>query len=148
MATRKPTFDINDPAFQAILKEAVAAQMAAQAAENASKAKAEAKGDIHARIIAAFQKAGFKDVVLFDPSKPLSAQPNVTCLTWNKWAIDCGRMVKKGEKAVVVKNYPVRLFHRSQTEVATPEQRKAAFAKRQQAQEKREAKANGAQPAA
>src|SRR6516165_10536840 len=110
MATRKPSFDLNDPAFQAILKEAVAAAMAAQAAENATKAKSEAKEGINARIVAAFKKAGFKDVVLFDPNKPLSAQPEVTCLTWNKWAIDMGRMVRKGEKSVRVPGYPVRLF--------------------------------------
>jgi hypothetical protein len=141
MANRKPTFDLNDPAFQAILKEAVAAQMAAQMAEAQATAQAKAKDGINAKIIAAFKKAGFKDVVLFDPSKPLSAQPEVTCLTWNKWVIDMGRMVRKGEKSIKVPGYPVRLFHRSQTDVATPEQRKAAFQKRQEAAAKREAQA-------
>jgi hypothetical protein len=57
---------------------------------------------------------------------------------------EMGRVVKRGEKSVSVKGIPYRLFHVSQTEVATPEMRKAAFAKRQEAQEKREAKAASA----
>jgi hypothetical protein len=140
-------------ALNAILAEmqAMREEMARMKAETeaakaaATQSQGKAKDDIRTKIVKAFERAGYKNVVLFDPSKPLSAQPDVTCLTWNKWMLDLGRMVRKGERSIKITGYPVRLFHVSQTEVATPEQRKAAFQKRQEAAAKREAKA---QPAA
>src|SRR5690349_9991740 len=60
---RAPTFDVNDPVFQAILAQAVAAAMAAKAKDNTSD---EAK--THRAIVAAFTKAGYKDVILYDRS--------------------------------------------------------------------------------
>ena len=58
-----------------------------------------------------------------------------------------GRKVREGEKSVKVKGYPARLFHISQTDIATPQERKDHFNKVQAQTAKREAKA-GQQPSA
>ena len=117
---RQPTFDINDPVLQEIIAEAVAARMAAEKAAQ----KSADSGKIDTTIIRAFEKKGFKDIVLFDRTKTLAQQPEVTVLTYQKW-MELGRRVKEGEHSLRIKGYRVRLFHKSQTRIATTEERKA-----------------------
>jgi hypothetical protein len=69
-------------------------------------------------IITAFEKAGFKNIVLFDRTKDMKDQPNCTVLTYKRW-LELGRVVKKGERAIRARNYHIRLFHRDQTEPAS-----------------------------
>jgi hypothetical protein len=84
--------------------------------------------------------------VLLDTSKPISAQlEQISVMTYGKWMLDAGRKVKRGEKCIAYKQY--RLFHRDQTEVATSQERKEYFAKKQAWTAKREAQGQ-AQPAA
>jgi hypothetical protein len=95
-----------------------------------------------AKIVAAFHRRGFKDAVLFDRSKLLTEQlSTVTILSYKKW-FECGRKVRTGEKAVRIKGYSIPLFHRSQTEPATPAERKKFFQAEQAKQAKKEAKAS------
>jgi hypothetical protein len=119
--TRQPSFDINDPAFQRILAEAVAARMAAEK-------KASTTGGADKAIVAAFHKAGYKVVTLFDRTKLLSEQPDCNVLTYARW-MSVGRKVKAGEKSIKVRGYHLRLFHKDQTEIASTAERKAYFAK-------------------
>ena len=110
-----------------------------EAIDPAKKAEAQIKKD--AGVASAFVKRGFKDVILFDRTKPLASQPDVTVLTYNKW-FELGRKVKAGEKAVMYKQF--RLFHKSQTEVASVEERKAQFQKMQEAIARHNAENGGA----
>jgi hypothetical protein len=96
------------------------------------------------KIIAAFNKAGYKDVVLLDRSKTLPEQPNVTVLDYRRW-MTLGRKVKAGERALKIRGYSVRLFHKSQTDIATTAERKAYHKQEQDRAAKHEAKAS-AQP--
>jgi hypothetical protein len=93
----------------------------------AGKGEAQVRADV--AISKAFVKKGYKDVVLFDRTKPLASQ-EPTVLTYNKW-MELGRKVKEGEHAVKYKQF--RLFHKSQTRIATTEERKENFAKMQEA---------------
>jgi hypothetical protein len=158
--TRKPTFDmdqLNDIIAkataeavanamankQAEIDAAVAAAMAAQKGQD----KGKTRDALLKRIEAAFKKAGYQgDIVLFNPELPLASQPNVNCLTYGKWLLECGRKVRRGEKAVKIGGYRVPLFHLQQTEIASPQERRDYFAKRQAAEAKREA-ASAAQAA-
>jgi hypothetical protein len=73
-------------------------------------------------------RKGFKNIVLFDRTKLLSQQPDVTVLTYKKW-IELGRRVKPGEHSVVAKQF--RLFHKDQTTIMSAAERKEVFAKAQ-----------------
>ena len=110
----------------------------------AGKGEAQVQADV--AISKAFVKKGYKDVVLFDRTKPLASQ-EPTVLTYNKW-MELGRKVKEGEHSVKYKQF--RLFHKSQTRIATVEERKENFAKMQEAINKyNEAKAaKNSQPSA
>lgn len=67
---------------------------------DADRAAYMAKND--AECVAAFTKAGYKDV-----------QPRINVLTYDKW-VQSGRLVRKGEKSVKVG--PFSLFHLTQTD--------------------------------
>lgn len=142
-APRQPTFDVNDPTFQRILAEAVAARMAAEKAAE----KATDTSKVDTTIIKAFQKAGYKSVVLFDRTKTLAEQPDVTVLVYKKW-MELGRKVKAGEHSLKIRGYHLRLFHKDQTEIATTAERKAYHKRQQEAEAKRNTKAASQQPSA
>ncbi|HWO32886.1 MAG TPA: ArdC-like ssDNA-binding domain-containing protein [Candidatus Acidoferrum sp.] len=139
---RQPTFDINDPVLQKIIAEAVAARMAAEKAAE----KSVDTNKIDSKIVQAFQAKGYNDVVLYDRTKTLVQQPDVTVLTFQKW-MELGRRVKEGEHSLKIRGYQVRLFHKSQTRIATVEERKANFTKVKAAAERRDAKNAGAEQA-
>jgi hypothetical protein len=104
---RQPTFDLNDPALQAIITQAVAVAMAAKAAEKANgKSDQSAKNEM--RVISAFKKKGFGIV-----------KPHEDVRTFNKW-VAAGLRPKEGEHAVKVQN--LRLFHKSQCRPLTKEE--------------------------
>ena len=102
--------------------------------------KGKSQDDHRKKIISAFVKAGFKNPVPFDPSRPLSAEPDVNVLTYSKFALDLGRKVKTGQKALRIKGHHLPLFHIEQTEVMTLAERNEYFAKQQAKAAKREAK--------
>jgi hypothetical protein len=136
-APRQPTFALDDPVIQELVRQAVEAALASRKASE----KASDTDRIDQQIVRAFQKRGFSDVVLLDRTKPIAQQlSTVTCLTYSKWINDCGRKVKPGEKAIAVKQY--RLFHRSQTEPATPQERKEYFRQQQERAARRESRAD------
>jgi hypothetical protein len=141
-SSRAPTFDLNDPVLQQIIAQAVAAAMTQK--QSQERANDTAKTDT--ALVKAFEKAGYKNITLFDRTKLLSQQPDVTVLTYNKW-IELGRKVKPGEKSLKVRGYHLRLFHKSQTEIMAAEERKAAWKKIQEANARRSAKAGEAQGA-
>ena len=108
------TFDMNDPAFQAIVAQAVAARLAAIEAEKpakiaiAGKSEQAVKNEI--QTVRAFKKIGIK------------ATPHVDTFTFNKW-ISMGYRPKEGSKSVRVNN--LRLFHKSQCRPITSAELKA-----------------------
>jgi hypothetical protein len=112
-ANPMPTLNVNDPAFQAILAQAVEAKMAALAAERPSKMSIAGKSDkqIKAEMtcIRSFKRAGFGVV-----------KPHEDVKTFNKWAAE-GFRPKEGTKAVKVGAF--RLFHRSQLRKLTAEEK-------------------------
>jgi hypothetical protein len=57
-----------------------------------------------------------------------------------------GRRPKEGEHALKLRGYKLRLFHKSQTRIASPAERKDNFAKVQEQAAKREAKAQPRNP--
>ena len=126
MATRDPT--LTPEALKVIIDQAVKEALAAREIQENSKAKA----DTRSKIVSAFVKAGFKNPIPFDPSKPLSAQTDVNVLTYGKWAFDMGTKVKTGQKALRINGY------HDQTEVMS--RRKEYFARQQAKAAKREAK--------
>ena len=74
-ATHQATFD---PALlQSMIDQAVERIMAVKEQEQ----KAERSDTMHKAIKRAFEKAGFKDVVLYDAAKTLPEQPGVSILT-------------------------------------------------------------------
>jgi hypothetical protein len=109
------TFDVNDPAFQAIVAQAVAARLAAIEAEKpvkisiAGKTEKAVKNEI--ATVRAFKRAGFGTV-----------KPHEDVLTFNKWAAK-GFRPKEGTKSVKVAN--LRLFHVSQVRKLTTDEVKA-----------------------
>jgi hypothetical protein len=109
------TFDVNDPAFQAIVAQAVAVRLAAIEAEKpakmaiAGKSEQSLKNEI--QTVRAFKRAGISD-----------AKPHVNVFTFNKWASQ-GFRPKEGSRSVRVAN--LRLFHVSQVRKLTAEERKA-----------------------
>ena len=128
------TVTVDAATLAAMIAEGVAAALKEAKLDRQDAAKAAAP-DKYARIDAAigkaFEKKGYKKIVLFDRTKPLAAQlSDVTILTYNKW-LEVGRKVKPGETAVKYKQF--RLFHKDQTEIMSPEVRKAEFAKMQEA---------------
>jgi hypothetical protein len=134
MATRNPT--LTPEALKEIIDQAVKEALAAREIQENSKAKA----DTRSKIVSAFVKAGFKNPIPFDPSKPLSAQTDVNVLTYWKWELDMGTKVKTGQKALRIKGYHVPLFHFDQAEVMSPAERKEYFARQQAKAAKRKAK--------
>ena len=109
------TFDVNDPAFQAIVAQAVAVRLAAIEAEKPAKmaipGKSEQSIKNEIQTVRAFKRAGIND-----------AKPHVNVFTFNKWASQ-GFRPKEGSKSVRVAN--LRLFHVSQVRKLTAEERKA-----------------------
>lgn len=129
-----------------LVADAVAAAMAQNKEQAMANGKAKSQDEKIKRDVAiakAFEKAGYKDIVLMDTTKLLPQQPNVTILTYNKW-LELGRKVKPGEHSVKVRGYHIRLFHKSQTEIMSPEVRKAEWKKMQDAIARHEAKKAGA----
>lgn len=110
------------------------------------KATAKAERDDN-KIKSNIMRLGFKDVVLLDPAKTLAEQPDVTVLTYRKW-MELGRKVKPGEHALKIRGYHVRLFHKSQTEIATTAERKAYHKRQMEAEAKRNAAKADAGPSA
>jgi hypothetical protein len=138
--------EVTPETLAAMIQSAVAAALANAKADRmdtfkAGKGEAQVKQDVF--IAKAFVKKGFKDVKLFDRTKTLAQQPDVTVLTYNKW-MELGRKVLPGEHAVKYKQF--RLFHKSQTRIATVEERKESFAKMQEAIQKYNDKKNGKAP--
>ena len=124
--------EVTPETLAAMIQSAVQAALANAKADRmdtfkAGKGEAQVRADV--AISKAFVKKGYKDVVLFDRTKPLASQ-EPTVLTYNKW-MELGRKVKEGEHAVKYKQF--RLFHKSQTRIATVEERKENFAKMQEA---------------
>jgi len=76
-APRAPTFDLNDPVLQQIIAQAVAAAPAQK--QSQERTVDTAKTDI--ALVKAFEKAGYKNITLFDRTKLLSQQPDCTVLT-------------------------------------------------------------------
>jgi hypothetical protein len=128
MATRNPT--LTPEALKEIIDQAVKEALAAREIQENSKAKA----DTRSKIVSAFVRAGFKNPIPFDPSKPLSAQTDVNLLRYGKWALDMGTKVKTGQKALRINGY------HDQTEVMSPAERKEYFARQQAKAAKSEAK--------
>jgi hypothetical protein len=149
-AVRKPSFSPEDlqPYIDAALARQRAefeATMAAMAAQSKTVKKTDtSKSD--AAIIKAFKAKGYENIVLLQRGKTLAEQGStVTVLTFQKW-MELGRKVKEHEHSLKIRGLPYRTFHKSQTRIATVEERKQNFAKVQAAMAKREAKAE--QPAA
>jgi hypothetical protein len=101
------TFNLQDPALQAIIAQAVAVALAAKEAEKAAgKSDQSAKNEM--RTISAFKKKGYGIV-----------KPHEDVRTFNKW-VGAGLRPKEGEHAVKVQN--LRLFHKSQCRPLTKEE--------------------------
>jgi len=128
--------------MQSMIDQAVQRILALKAEE----AKADRTGTMHKAITSAFSKAGYKNIQLLDASKPLSAKENegVTILTFQKW-FELGRRVKEGEHALRIRGCHLRLYHRDQTRIASPQERKENFAKLQERAARREAKGQAAE---
>ena len=119
------TFDLQDPALQAIIDQAVAVALAAKEAERPA-GKSDQSGKNEMATIKAFKKKGYGIV-----------KPKVDVLTFNKW-IDQGLRPKEGEHAAKVAN--LRLFHRSQCRPLTKEEA-AGFAEKAKAKAARQPRA-------
>jgi len=131
--------EITPETLSAMIAQAVQAALGEHKAERIAAAKeGKSERSMKNEILAvkAFKKAGFGDVKLHDEVK-----------TYNRW-IAAGRKVKSGEHAVKIKN--LRLFHVSQTELISPEEKEAEVAKMQEAIRKYndKKKANPAQASA
>ena len=86
MVNRNPT--LTPKALKEIIDQAVKEALAAREIQE----KGKSQDDHRKKIISAFVKAGFKNPVPFDPSRPSSAQPDVNVLTtYSKFALDLGR---------------------------------------------------------
>jgi hypothetical protein len=114
---RPVTFDLQDPALQAIIAQAVATAMAAKEAEQvtkpAGKSDQSAKNEI--LVLKAFKRAGYGIV-----------RPHEDVRTYNRW-LAAGLKVKEGEHSLKVGN--LRLFHESQVRALTPEEKEEMQAK-------------------
>jgi hypothetical protein len=113
-ASPPDTFDVNDPAFQAIVAQAVAVRLAAIEAEKpkmaiAGKSEASIKNDLAA--VRAFKKAGFGVLV-----------PHKNIMTFNRW-VELGFRPVEGSKSVKVGN--LRLFCKAQCRPLTKDDLKA-----------------------
>jgi hypothetical protein len=104
---RPATFNLEDPALQAIIAQAVAVALAQQKAEAVSVMTAMGSGGKSAKsaenerkTIAAFKAKGFGVVV-----------PRKDVLTFRRW-VELGYRPVEGSKSIKVAN--LRLFHRSQ----------------------------------
>lgn len=118
-ASPVPSFNPNDPAFQAIVAQAVQARLALMQAEKpaaklsiAGKSEKQIKAEL--TCIRSFKKAGFGVV-----------KPHEDVKTFNKWAAE-GLRPKEGTKAVKVGAF--RLFHRSQLRKLTAEEKEKLVA--------------------
>lgn len=126
-----------------LIAEGIAQAMAAKKeawVDNKKKMAPEEQVKADAKVAKAFVKKGYKDIVLFDRTKPLAAQPECTILTFNKW-MQLGRRPKEGEHALAFGRF--RFFHKTQTRIATIEERKANHAKMQEAIKRHEEKTAG-----
>jgi hypothetical protein len=123
------TFDVNDPAFQAIVAQAVAARLAVIEAEEPAKTagKGERSMQNEFAVVKAFKRAGFGSV-----------KPHEDVKTFNKW-VAAGFRPKEGTKSLKIKN--LRLFHKSQVRPITAAE-KAELAKANEAAAARHAAAN------
>lgn len=129
VASPAVTFDINDPAFQKILAEAVAARMAVEQPVKADKPKTDQSAQNEWLAKKAFAKRGFTDV-----------RPNQNVFTYNRW-LQQGYRVKAGEHAV--KCGVLRLFHVTQVEAMNAKDKAEALAALKAKTTAREAKAAG-----
>jgi hypothetical protein len=120
------TFDLNDPALQAIIAQAVAVAMAAKEAEKPAKPATDQSTKNELATIKAFKKK-FNIIV----------KPKVDVLTFNKW-IEQGLRPKEGEHAVKVAN--LRLFCKSQCRPLTKAEAGEFAKKFREAEAKRSAK--------
>jgi hypothetical protein len=130
VASPPVTFDVNDPAFQAIVAQAVAARLAAIEAEKPAKVSMSGKTDQQLKneiaVVKAFKKAGFGTVT-----------PHENVKTFNRW-VAAGRRPIEGSKSLKVAN--LRLFHVSQTRPITKDELKAVKDQQQAAIKRHEAK--------
>ena len=117
-ASPVPSFNPNDPAFQAIVAQAVQARLALMQAEKPTKMPVAGKSEkqIKAELacVRSFKKAGFGVV-----------KPHEDVKTFNKWAAE-GFRPKEGTKAVKVGAF--RLFHRSQLRKLTADEKEKLVA--------------------
>jgi hypothetical protein len=117
-ASPVPSFNPNDPAFQAILAQAVQARLALMQAEKPAKLSVAGKTEKQIKsemaCVRAFKRAGFGVVV-----------PHIDTKTFAKWAAE-GFRPKEGTKAVKVGAF--RLFHRSQLRKLTAEEKEKLVA--------------------
>jgi hypothetical protein len=122
------TFDVNDPAFQQIVAQAVAARLAAIEAEKPAtmsvtgKTQKQVQNELQA--VRAFKKLG------------ITAKPHIDTFTFNIW-VSKGYRPKEGSKSVRVNN--LRLFHESQVRKLTAQDQKA-LKEQKSASEARKAK--------
>lgn len=116
------TITLTSDALKALLAEAVSAALS-QVKETKIQAAKDGKSERSIKnemlTVKAFKKAGYGDV-----------KPHEDVKTYNRWLAE-GRKVKTGEKSVKVKN--LRMFHKSQTEVISSEEKAEALAKMQEA---------------
>jgi hypothetical protein len=124
------TFDVNDPAFQAIVAQAVAARLAVIEAERPAKVSIAGKSEQSIKneiaVVRAFKRIGIK------------ATPHVDTFTFNIW-VSKGMRPIEGSKSVRVHN--LRLFHKSQCRPITAEE-KATLKQSQEAAAARHAAGN------
>jgi hypothetical protein len=116
--TRQPTFDLQDPALQAIIAQAVAVAIAAKEAEMQEALAAKTATGRSERsmlneiaVVKAFKKAGFGNV-----------KPHEDVRTFNRW-MAAGYRPVEGSKSLKIKN--LRLFHKSQCRPITAEEKQA-----------------------
>jgi hypothetical protein len=129
-ASPAPSFNINDPAFQAIHAEAVAARLSVIEADKqatAKPAKSEKSIKIELATIRAFKRLGYGIV-----------RPRIDVMTFRRWLAE-GYRPMEGSKAVRIAG--LRLFHKSQCRPITKEEKaqlaadqKAALARHEAAE--------------
>jgi hypothetical protein len=109
------TFDVNDPAFQQIVAQAVAARLAAIEAEKPAKVAIAGKSEQSI-------KNEMQTIKAFKRALGITVTPKVDVLTFNKW-IEKGFRPIEGTKSVRVAN--LRLFHKSQCRPISKDELKA-----------------------
>lgn len=127
------TITLTEASLAALIQSAVQTALAAQLGQRKEAAVKAAKDGRSERSIKnevlavkAFKKAGYKDSEIVTPYMGKETGKQVTIMTYNRWLAE-GRKVKAGEHSTKVKN--LRLFHISQTEAISPEEKAEAQAK-------------------